>query len=204
MRVVLQVFGHQSQVCYNSPVLRSAVVSPIAAGAGHIAGGTTFNLLEGQNLDSAFGNSFKGIGKSMAIGAGLGVTTTIATSYANGINPWNGEITDLELVKRAASFADDYVPFTKNSGVTGTLKHSAANKLLQRYQNIYGDRGLEFNKYFNNNSKYGLGNKGFLDVINFNKKVIYDYKFGGADWRPGQYEKYIRNFEGFKIYKIKP
>lgn len=71
---------------------------------------------------------------------------------------------------------------------------------LQRYQNIYGDRGLEFNKYFNN----GVNNKGFLDVVNFNKRTIYDYKFGGADWRAGQYEKYMRNFKGFKIQKIKP
>ena len=32
---------------------------------------------------------------------------------------------------------------------------------------------------------------------------IYDFKFGGADWRKGQFEKYQRNYKGYKIFKIK-
>jgi len=75
----------------NSPILRSAVVSPIAAGAGHIAGGTTANLFGGQSLNEAFLNSFKGIGQSMLINGAIGVGTTIAVSYASGINPLNGK-----------------------------------------------------------------------------------------------------------------
>jgi hypothetical protein len=75
----------------SSPVLRSAVVSPLASGAGHVAGGTTANLFAGQNLGNAFSNSFDGIGQSMAIGTAIGVSTTIATNYANGVNPWTGK-----------------------------------------------------------------------------------------------------------------
>ena len=75
----------------SSPLLRSAVVSPLAAGAGHIAGGTTAGLFQGQNLGEAFGNSFKGIGASMAIGAGIGMATTIGVSYANKISPFTGK-----------------------------------------------------------------------------------------------------------------
>jgi hypothetical protein len=75
----------------SSPVARSAVVSSIAAGAGHIAGGTTANLIAGQNFGDAFVNSFEGIGKSMAMGMAIGVATTIGVSYANGINPWTGK-----------------------------------------------------------------------------------------------------------------
>ncbi|WP_080734831.1 RHS repeat domain-containing protein [Porphyromonas gulae] len=75
----------------NSPVLRSAVVSPLAAGAGHIAGGTTAGLLQGQSLDVAFPNSFNGIGQSMAIGGAIGVASTVGVSYANGISPWTGK-----------------------------------------------------------------------------------------------------------------
>jgi hypothetical protein len=75
----------------SSPALRSAVVSPLAAGAGHIAGGTTANLIAGQNLGDAFANSFEGLGKSMAIGGAIGVAATIGVSYANGINPWTGK-----------------------------------------------------------------------------------------------------------------
>jgi hypothetical protein len=70
--------------------LRSAVVSPLAAGAGHVAGGTTANLFMGQNLGDAFSNSFQGIGKSMAIGGVIGVTTTTVYSLTNNINPLNG------------------------------------------------------------------------------------------------------------------
>jgi RHS repeat-associated protein len=75
----------------NSPVLRSAIVSPLASGAGHVAGGTTVGLFQGQNLGEAFVNSFDGIGKSMAIGGAIGVASTIGVSYANGINPWTGK-----------------------------------------------------------------------------------------------------------------
>jgi hypothetical protein len=74
-----------------SPALRSAIVSPLAAGAGHVAGGTTANLIAGQNLGDAVINSFDGIGKSMAIGGAIGVAATVGVSYANGINPWTGK-----------------------------------------------------------------------------------------------------------------
>jgi hypothetical protein len=63
----------------------------LAAGAGHVAGGTTAGLLQGQSLDEAFANSFDGIGGSMAFGLGIGVATTVGVSYANGISPWTGK-----------------------------------------------------------------------------------------------------------------
>jgi RHS repeat-associated protein len=75
-----------------SPILRSTIVSPIAAGAGHVAGGTTANLIAGQKLGEAFANSFDGIGQSMAIGWATGVVATIGTSYAKGINPFTGKV----------------------------------------------------------------------------------------------------------------
>ena len=74
----------------NSPLLRTAVASPLAAGTGHIAGGTTAGLFQGQSLERAFGNSFNGIGQSMAFGTAIGVASTVGVSYANKINPLNG------------------------------------------------------------------------------------------------------------------
>ena len=74
----------------SSPVARSAVASPIAAGAGHIAGGTTYGLLEGQSLGTAFSNSFEGLGSSIAVGGAVGIASTIGDCYFRGINPWNG------------------------------------------------------------------------------------------------------------------
>jgi hypothetical protein len=75
----------------SSPVLRSAVVSPLAAGAGHIAGGTTAGLIQGQGFNEAFASSFNGLGQSMAFGAAVGVASTIGVSYANKISPWTGK-----------------------------------------------------------------------------------------------------------------
>lgn len=77
----------------NSPVLRSAVVSPLASGAGHIAGGTTSGLLEGHSLKTSFYSSFEGLGTSMAVGGTIGVASTIGVCYATNINPWTGKIT---------------------------------------------------------------------------------------------------------------
>lgn len=75
----------------NSPLLRSAVASPLAAGAGHVAGGIAAGLLSGQSFDNAFYNSFNGIGSSMLIGLGTGLATTVATCYAAKINPITGK-----------------------------------------------------------------------------------------------------------------
>jgi hypothetical protein len=76
----------------SSPLLRSAVVSPLAAGAGHVAAGTALGIMNGQNVSDAFSNSFKGIGTSMAVGGALGVASTVATCYVNGVNPLTGKI----------------------------------------------------------------------------------------------------------------
>jgi hypothetical protein len=47
----------------SSLVLRSAVISPFAADAGHIAGGTAMNLFAGQKFGEAFPIRLKGLGK---------------------------------------------------------------------------------------------------------------------------------------------
>ncbi len=74
----------------NSPILRSAVVSPLASGAGHLFGGTAAGLLEGYSFGDSFINSFDGLGSSMIVGGALGVASTIGVSYASGVNPWTG------------------------------------------------------------------------------------------------------------------
>ncbi len=70
-----------------------------------------------------------------------------------------GGMTDLQLVTRAAQKAETAIGDT--GGVAGTAKHQYASALLNRYQSIYGSRGLSTNVYFNN----GVGNRGFLDVL---------------------------------------
>jgi len=90
----------------SSPVLRSLVVSPIASGAGHIAGGTTANLFAGQNLGEAFANSFKGLGQSMAIGGAIGMASTIGVSYANKVSPWTGRALNINTSKSNWNYGD--------------------------------------------------------------------------------------------------
>ena len=102
----------------NSPLLRSAVVSPLAAGVGHVAAGTTTGLLNGENFDKAFANSFEGVWNSMLIGGGIGIASTVAINFANGINPINGRMM-----------------WPKNNGFEGLVEHTTLKEgsMFDRY-----------------------------------------------------------------------
>ncbi|WP_165798557.1 DUF4225 domain-containing protein [Chitinophaga costaii] len=102
-----------------------------------------------------------------------------------------------QLVQKSATLAERAIGGT--GGVAGTAKHQYASKLLNRYQSIYGNRGLETGLYFNK----GVGNRGFLDVIDYTNGIIYDFKFGKAVMSPAQYNKYFNNF-GLPIQVIRP
>ncbi|MBP1617676.1 MAG: putative RhaS protein [Bacteroidetes bacterium] len=108
-----------------------------------------------------------------------------------------GGLTNPQLVQKSATLAERAIGGT--GGVAGTAKHQYASKLLNRYQSIYGNRGLETGLYFNN----GVGNRGFLDVIDHTNGIIYDFKFGKAVMSPAQYNKYFSNF-GLPIQVIRP
>lgn len=106
-------------------------------------------------------------------------------------------MTDLQLVTRAAQKAETAIGGTGR--FAGTAKHTYANNLLSRYQSIYGNRGLEFNQYFNKAT-----GRGFLDVVNHKTMTIYDYKFGSAVMGNAQYLKYSNSFPGYGIQIIRP
>lgn len=111
----------------SSPLLNSAVTSTMSAGAGHIAGGTSYNLMSGQGLSEAFQNSLYGVGKSMLLGGVIGMGTTTATCLATGINPLTGvSITSKDLNldlsvqriqnKESYSHKNDGAVFKNNEG----------------------------------------------------------------------------------------
>lgn len=106
-------------------------------------------------------------------------------------------LTNGQLVESAALRAERAIG--GKGAVAGTAKHQYANKLLNRYQKIYGDRGLIPNYSFNN----GVGNRGFIDVLDNTNGIIYDFKFGKAFMSRAQYNKYFNNF-GLPIYIIRP
>ena len=106
-------------------------------------------------------------------------------------------LTNPQLVQKSATLAERAIGGT--GSVAGTAKHQYANALLNRYQSIYGSRGLSTNVYFNN----GVGNRGFLDVLDRTNGIIYDFKFGNAVMSPAQSNKYFNNF-GLPIQVIRP
>jgi hypothetical protein len=147
-------------------------------------------------------------------GAAIGGITGSMSGYKyakdNGLNPWTGEenvsiaeLTNAQLVQKAATKAEAAIGGTGK--VAGTAKHEYATELLERYQSIYGDRGLRFKVPFNN----GPGNRGFLDILDHTNGIIYDWKFGYPGMTPIQLNntpqmfKYQRNF-GLPTQIIKP
>ncbi|QQT26037.1 DUF6443 domain-containing protein [Sphingobacterium spiritivorum] len=106
-------------------------------------------------------------------------------------------LTNAQLVQKAATKAEAAI-----GGIgrfAGTAKHKYATNLLERYQRIYGNRGLFTNFSFNN----GVGNRGTLDVLDKINGIVYDFKFGKAVMSSSQYNKYLRNF-GLPIQIVRP
>ena len=132
----------------SSPVLRSAVSSPLAAGAGHVAGGTVSNLFMGQNIVEAFNNSFKDIGKNMVVGGAIGVASTIGVSYASRINPWNGKtLTGLTLTAKDLHIENE-VQRIKTGTIYDQYRHDGTtfyNNPLK--QGGYLPQGVQYREY---------------------------------------------------------
>ena len=127
----------------------------------------------------------------------VALTGVVAEGIA-GLTVAKGRMTEMQLVTRAAQKAEAAIGGTGN--VAGTLKHTYAKNLLSRYQSRFGGNLSLGSNYFNN----GIGNRGFLDVVNHSTKTIYDFKFGGAVMNNAQFLKYSRNFEGYGIHIIRP
>lgn len=118
------------------------------------------------------------------------------------IGKWLGKaaktgFTNSQLVQKSATLAERAIG--GQGPVAGTAKHKYATQLLDRYQSIYGHKGLFPNYSFNN----GVGNRGILDVLDKTNGVVYDFKFGKAVMSPAQYTKYFNNF-GLSIQVIRP
>jgi len=137
-----------------SPLIKSAIVSPLASGAGHIAGGTTANLFAGQSLGDAFSNSFQGIGQSMAIGGAIGVASTIGVSYANKISPWTGN--ELNTSNKVSS-----TPFSSNQKIDALIGSATDVEILNNGTTqqgfVQGDASAIF-KNLTNGAQHIRGN----------------------------------------------
>ena len=112
--------------------------------AGHITGGTASGLFKGASLNNAFGNSFDGLGQSMAIGTGIGVASTVGVSFANGINPINGRpfpvrTESLNQFNSVESLIEGAGTLSKvNAGMQGFVKGDGASIFKALTQNAVG------------------------------------------------------------------
>jgi RHS repeat-associated protein len=101
--------------------------------------------------------------------------------------------TNAQLVQEVATRADAWgarqgLGFGPRSG---TLKHGYADELLTRYQNIYGQRGLQTETSWLGNAPATYGTRGSarLDVWEPATGTVFDYKFGNAVLSPAQVNK---------------
>jgi hypothetical protein len=136
--------------------------------------------LQGQSLDEAFANSFEGIGKSMAIGFGIGVITTVVVSYANGINPGTGE----KILYRAVSDAE-YIDMQDNglrSNPDGSgyqhekLFYESRQDAIQNtkaYDAAYGQHSIIVKINGPNTPIYNSGYMDGFNVIRVNTENLY-------------------------------
>ncbi len=135
----------------NSPLLRSVSVAPIASGAGHVMAGTSYGVLNGQNLGDAFASSFDGIERSMITATVTAGATTVAISYAQGMNPLTGEKTrgfsiqkrdNSNLIKSKRSLEEqiklhqqkkaDYIKNPDKYDNQGYLKNAGSDQALRQ------------------------------------------------------------------------
>jgi RHS repeat-associated protein len=91
--------------------------------------------------------------------------------------------TNEQLVQEIATRAEKKIGGI--GSVAGTKKHTYAKDLLDRYQSIFGDRGLKTETSWLNNQQVPYGTKGSarLDVLDINTGDVFDYKF---TIRPGK------------------
>ena len=159
------------------------------------------------NGTDRYGNELSGFQANLKIVSAIPVAKVASVITGAGVKSLSsmalrgaakGGMTELNLVTKAAQKAEAAIG--GSGGVAGTLKHTYAKNLLSRYQSIYGDRGLNLgSNYFN-----GPAGKGFLDVVNHNTRMIYDFKFGKAFMSNAQYLKYSNSFPGYGIQVIRP
>jgi hypothetical protein len=128
-----------------------------------------------------------GVVSSLDDGAGVGknVATVNSTQRSNG-----------QLVQDVAARAEAWggrKGLSTTGSVEGTIKHGYADRLLNRYQQMYGDRGLSTEVRYANGVPWreGVPLKGAirLDVVEGplnNPTAVYDYKFGNAVLSPSR------------------
>jgi RHS repeat-associated protein len=136
--------------------------------------------------------------------ASSAVPKLVGLGSSQGAAPATLQRTNAQLVQDIATRADTWAA---REGITGTpqqlgiAKHGYAEDLLNRYQQMFGDRGLQTEVSVINRGvvDYGTAGSVRLDVLEgnvANPTAIYDYKFGTSGLTPGRINQ-IRTIGGY-------
>ncbi|MDT8717968.1 peptidoglycan-binding protein [Clostridium sp. 19966] len=142
--------------------------------------GTSFKLskdvlTESEKFPGVIKSFFKSESKAKSIEKNAIKEEGIATKGV--IKAPISQMSNEQLVQEIATRANNKIGGT--GSVAGTLKHSYAKELLDRYQSIFGYRGLETETSWlrRNSAKYGTKGSARIDVLDTINNTAYDYKF---------------------------
>jgi RHS repeat-associated protein len=126
-----------------------------------------------------------------------------------GLRTRSAQRTNAQLVQDIAVRAERKIGGT--GAVPGTKKHGYAKKLLNRYQDIYGDRGLraEVSVIDRRVVDYGTSGSVRIDVLEggiLNPSNVYDYKFGRTGLTNSRVNQIrsVGNYPNVPIIEVRP
>lgn len=165
-------------------ILPGVTVGAVSGGVEGFIIGMGNSLMESSDRERALESGGQGALWGAVTGVLTGGIEGGRNAYRSGREIWTGEHKNLTLVQRAADYAELTVGGTGH--VAGTRKHTCAQELLDRFQERYGYKGLEFKVKLTDS---GSGRKWIPDVFDHKNKFIYDWKFG----YPGKTPEMLNN-----------
>ncbi len=118
--------------------------------------------------------------------------------------------TNADLVQEIGTRADAWATRQGLTGTPqqlGTWEHTYARDLLERYQSLFGDRGLVTERSWlgKNPAAYGTPASVRLDVFEPNTGTVWDYKFGVTSMSAAQRARIMANVPGVtSITEVRP
>ena len=166
------------------------------------------SLLEGADFGGALESGIMGAIMGGASGGLMGGISGGISARIQGKDFWTGAekaISNRDLIQQAADMAYKEIP--GEGPVVGTKRHEFATKYLEEYQDIHGDRGLEFKVRFHDEQ---INKTGIIDIVDYKNQIIYDFKFGYPNKSPEmlnntiQMQWYRKNMNNWPSFIIKP
>ena len=137
----------------------------------------------GANIGRAFMQGFAGEAGAGASSLAPSAQGTLQATTAE-VNAVKTPLTNNQLVQEVATRAEAWgarqgIPAAGSGPVQGTVKHGYAQRLLDRYQSMYGGQGLQTEASYLNGQAVPYGTKGSvrLDVHDPSTGSVWDYKF---------------------------